>query len=160
MSQPQTKDQPTQQDHRSPEDEEKDEQAQKKTKKQEEKAEVQEAEERSAPTGKVIYRSVLSEGEKELKRPTAALFWSGVAAGLSMGFSMIMEGLMHTYLPDAPWRPLVAQPGLQRGLSNRDFGPAATVHGEHAHAYFAAAAAPHDENVWQRGPAVGGSAGG
>ena len=116
MNQPQAKDQPTQQDHRDQEDEEKEAQAHKKTKKQEEKAEVQEAEERSAPTGKVIYRSVLSEGEKELKRPTAALFWSGVAAGLSMGFSMIMEGLMHTYLPDAPWRPLVASLGYSAGF--------------------------------------------
>ena len=94
----------------------KDEREEEKSKKKEEKAEVQEAEERSAPTGKVIYRSVLSEGEKELKRPTAALFWSGVAAGLSMGFSMIMEGLMHTYLPDAPWRPLVASLGYSAGF--------------------------------------------
>ena len=124
MNQPQPKYQPTQPDHRTPQNgqnqqddqDQKDEREQKKTRKQEEKAEVQEAEERSAPTGKVIYRSVLSEGEKELKRPTAALFWSGVAAGLSMGFSMIMQGLMETYLPDEPWRPLVASLGYSAGF--------------------------------------------
>jgi len=89
---------------------------QKKQQKAEEVAEEQEAGELSAPTGKVIYRTILTEGEKELMRPTAALFWSGIAAGLSMGFSMIMEGLLNTYLPDAPWRPLVANFGYSAGF--------------------------------------------
>ncbi len=76
----------------------------------------QEAEERSAPSGKVIYKAILAEGEEELKRPSAALFWSGLAAGLSMGFSMIAEGLLARYLPDAPWRPLVANFGYSLGF--------------------------------------------
>ena len=79
-------------------------------------AEVREANELSAPTGKVIYRTILQEGEKELSRPSVALFWSGVAAGLSMGFSMIMEGLMNAHLPDAPWRPLVGKFGYSAGF--------------------------------------------
>ncbi|MFN2578358.1 MAG: formate/nitrite transporter family protein, partial [Pyrinomonadaceae bacterium] len=43
-------------------------------------------------------------------------FWSGLAAGLSMGFSMIAEGLLHAYLPDAYWRPLVAKLGYSVGF--------------------------------------------
>jgi len=78
--------------------------------------EEQAAEERSAPSGKIIYKAILAEGEEELKRSSAALFWSGLAAGLSMGFSMIAEGLLARYLPDAPWRPLVANFGYSLGF--------------------------------------------
>ncbi len=67
-----------------------------------EQAEQQEVEERSAPTGKVVYKTILNEGETELQRPSSALFWSGIAAGLSMGFSMVAEGLLRAYLPEAP----------------------------------------------------------
>ncbi len=81
-----------------------------------EQAEQQEVEERGAPTGKVIYKTILDEGETELKRPSSALFWSGIAAGLSMGFSMVAEGLLRAYLPDAPWRPLVAKFGYSAGF--------------------------------------------
>ena len=56
---------------------------------------------RSAPSGKIVYKAILKEGEEELARPSSALFWSGLAAGLSMGFSMIAEGLLNAYLPDA-----------------------------------------------------------
>src|SRR3954447_8156957 len=76
----------------------------------------QEAEERSSPSGKVVYKAILKEGEEELARPSSALFWSGLAAGLSMGFSMIAEGLLHAHLPDSPWRPLVAKFGYSVGF--------------------------------------------
>ncbi|OWP62721.1 transporter [Hymenobacter amundsenii] len=83
---------------------------------QKDRAEQREANERKAPSGKVLYRTTLQEGESELKRSTAALFWSGLAAGLSMGFSMIAEGLLNHYLPDAPWRPLVSTFGYSMGF--------------------------------------------
>src|SRR5690606_28760421 len=70
-------------------------------------AEPAEAAIRSSPSGKVVYDAVLVEGEEELARSSAALFWSGLAAGLSMGFSLVTAGLLHASLPDAPWRPLV-----------------------------------------------------
>ena len=81
--------------------------------KQMEEVEVQE---RSAPSGKIVYKAILKEGEEELDRSSSALFWSGLAAGLSMGFSMIAEGLLHHYLPDAEWRPLVAKLGYSAGF--------------------------------------------
>src|SRR4051794_20458020 len=79
-------------------------------------AETEEAHERSAPGGAIVYKAILMEGEEELSRSSAALFWSGLAAGLSMGFSMIAEGLLATYLPDASWRPLVAKFGYSAGF--------------------------------------------
>jgi len=82
----------------------------------ESRKESEEAEERSAPTGRVVYKAILSEGESELERSSSALFWSGLAAGLSMGFSMFGEGLLAAHLPDAPWRPLVAKFGYCFGF--------------------------------------------
>lgn len=78
--------------------------------------EQQEIEDRSSPSGKVVYKTILKEGRDELKRSSSALFWSGLAAGLSMGFSLIAEGLLHAYLPDAAWRPLVAKFGYSMGF--------------------------------------------
>ncbi|HEX8459300.1 MAG TPA: formate/nitrite transporter family protein [Pyrinomonadaceae bacterium] len=78
--------------------------------------EQEEIEQRSSPSGKVVYKTILKEGEEELQRPTSALFWSGLAAGLSMSFSMITEGLLAAYLPPAGWRPLVAKLGYSMGF--------------------------------------------
>jgi formate/nitrite transporter FocA (FNT family) len=78
--------------------------------------EEQEAQERSSPSGRIVYKAILKEGEEELLRPPSALFWSAIAAGLSMGFSLFAEGLLTTYLPDAPWRPLVAKFGYCFGF--------------------------------------------
>jgi len=44
------------------------------------------------------------------------LAWSGLAAGLSMGFSLITEGLLRAKLPDAPWRPLISKFGYSAGF--------------------------------------------
>ena len=67
--------------------------------KEKEEAKEQQVEERSTPTGRVIYKAILEEGKTELERPNASLFWSALAAGLSMGFSMVGQGLLTTYLP-------------------------------------------------------------
>ena len=56
------------------------------------------------------------EGEEELKRPVAALAWSALAAGLSMGFSFISEALLMSHLPDRPWRPLISRAGYCVGF--------------------------------------------
>ena len=85
-------------------------------KKEQQEVEEQQVEDRSSPTGRVIYKSILQEGELELDRPSSSLFWSALAAGLSMGFSMVGEGLLNTYLPDAHWRPLVANFGYSLGF--------------------------------------------
>src|SRR3954470_12183142 len=83
---------------------------------QDAQTEQKEIQERSSPSGKIVYKAILKEGEEELDRSSAALFWSGLAAGLSMGFSMIGEALLATYLPDAEWRPLVTKLGYSAGF--------------------------------------------
>jgi formate-nitrite transporter family protein len=57
----------------------------------------------------VVTRPFGREGEEELRRRPAALASSAFAAGLSMGFSFIAEGLLTAHLPDQPWRPLIAR---------------------------------------------------
>ncbi len=76
----------------------------------------QESEERSAPGGHVVYGAIEKEGAKELERSNPALAWSGLAAGLSMGFSMVTQALLTHHLPDAPWRTLVAKLGYSVGF--------------------------------------------
>jgi len=83
---------------------------------QEQHQKESEAHERASPGGEVVYKAILKEGEDELSRPTGALFWSGLAAGLSMGFSLIGEALLRGHLPDATWRPLVAKFGYSLGF--------------------------------------------
>ncbi len=76
----------------------------------------EEAEERSAITALVVHEAVRKEGEEELQRTTSALAWSGLAAGLSMGFSFLFEGLLRAHLPDAPWRTLLVSLGYPFGF--------------------------------------------
>lgn len=74
------------------------------------------AEERIAPRAAVVYETIRREGEDELERSTGGLSWSGLAAGLSMGFSFLTEALLHARLPEAPWRPLIAEFGYSVGF--------------------------------------------
>lgn len=70
-----------------------------------------------APLGApVIHEIIREEGQVELERPAEAMIWSGLAAGLSMGFSFLVQALLHSSLPDAPWRPLVASFGYTVGF--------------------------------------------
>jgi formate/nitrite transporter FocA (FNT family) len=75
-----------------------------------------EAEEKSTVRPEVVYEAVKLEGEEELKRSSSALAWSGLAAGLVMGFSLVAEGILHRYLPERPWRPLVTAFGYTFGF--------------------------------------------
>jgi formate-nitrite transporter family protein len=74
------------------------------------------AEQRQAPPGKVVYRAIYREGMEELSRSAGPLWWSGVAAGLAMGASLLVEALLRSHLPDASWRPLVTKLGYGVGF--------------------------------------------
>lgn len=69
--------------------------------------EIDDVEEMSAPRTPVIYEVVRRLGEEEMTRPATSLWWSGIAAGLSISFSLLAQAILLTHLPDAPWRPLV-----------------------------------------------------
>jgi len=80
------------------------------------KKERKDARRRSSPKAAVVYEAIRQEGEEELERNTAALVWSGLAAGLSMGFSFLMEALLSLHIPDVDWKPLVSKFGYCIGF--------------------------------------------
>ena len=55
-------------------------------------------------------------GEAELIRPFSALWWSGVAAGISIGFSFLTEAAIAAHLPASEWRPIIAKLGYAVGF--------------------------------------------
>lgn len=71
---------------------------------------------RSAPRAVVVFETIRHEAIDELARRNSALFWSALAAGLSMGFSFIAEALLQAALPDTDWRPLVSKLGYSTGF--------------------------------------------
>jgi formate/nitrite transporter FocA (FNT family) len=64
----------------------------------------------------VIHEIIREEGQVALSRPAAGLVWSGLAAGLSMGFSFLTQGLLRASLPEAPWRHLIDGFGYSIGF--------------------------------------------
>jgi formate-nitrite transporter family protein len=72
--------------------------------------------ERVAIGANVVYESIRREGEDELRRSNAALAWSALAAGLSMGLSFVAEALLKARLPDQPWAPLISRFGYSLGF--------------------------------------------
>ncbi len=89
------------------------ERKEKETNEPEEEDAVREASHLSA---KLVYQVVRREGDEELSRPNTSLFWSGVAAGVCISFSVIGEALFKTYLPDATWLPMVESLGYTFGF--------------------------------------------
>ncbi len=64
----------------------------------------------------LVYEVVRSQGDAELVRPAASLWWSGVAAGLVISTSVLAEGFLRHSLPDASWRPAVDNLGYTLGF--------------------------------------------
>lgn len=75
-----------------------------------------EVKERTAPRAIVVHEAIREEGEAELRRPVASLVWSGLAAGLSMGFSLAAVALLQVHLPETPWRELIVKLGYSVGF--------------------------------------------
>jgi formate/nitrite transporter FocA (FNT family) len=80
------------------------------------RAEVKHVKEAARPRAAVVYEIVRTEGEAELIRPFSALWWSGVAAGISIGFSFLTEAALAANLPDSTWRAIVAKLGYAVGF--------------------------------------------
>jgi formate/nitrite transporter FocA (FNT family) len=75
-----------------------------------------EVKKRRALRAAVVFETLRSEGQQELERPVASLAFSGLAAGLSMGFSLVATGVIHAALPPSPWRVLVENLGYTVGF--------------------------------------------
>lgn len=72
--------------------------------------------ERATPTTPVIYEVVRRHGEEEMARPSLSLWWSGVAAGLSISFSLLAQAVIDLRTPDAVWAPLAIAAGYPVGF--------------------------------------------
>jgi len=77
---------------------------------------AKEIEERSAPITPVIYEVVRRFGEEEMSRPGVSLWWSGVAAGLSISFSLLAESVLRLRVPEGAWQPLLVSLGFPVGF--------------------------------------------
>jgi hypothetical protein len=74
------------------------------------RAEEKQVEERLAIGPHIVYETIRREGEEELKRSSAAPAWSGFAAGLCVGFSLLAETPLCGALPKASWTRLISKP--------------------------------------------------
>lgn len=74
------------------------------------------ADERQALSAKAVHKALLQEGETELERSSAGLGWSALAAGISMGLSLIAQGVLRHHLPDAGWATLITSLGYSVGF--------------------------------------------
>lgn len=63
-----------------------------------------------------IHEHIRQDGEKELERDAMALLWSAIAAGLSMGASLLAKGIFHVQLDDVPGRFLLENLGYTFGF--------------------------------------------
>lgn len=55
---------------------------------------------KSPPRAAVLHEIIRRVGQEELSRGVAALAWSALAAGLSMGFSFLARAVLHRYVQD------------------------------------------------------------
>ncbi|MFW0765235.1 formate/nitrite transporter family protein [Trabulsiella odontotermitis] len=63
-----------------------------------------------------IHEHIRQDGEKELERDAMALLWSAIAAGLSMGASLLAKGIFHVHLADLPGGFLLENLGYTFGF--------------------------------------------
>lgn len=75
-----------------------------------------EVERKRPPRVAVLHEIIRSNGEQELKRSVSALAWSSLAAGLSMGFSLLARGVLRRYVGDLPGGFLLESLGYPLGF--------------------------------------------
>lgn len=76
-----------------------------------------EREEKTMPSrAMATHEHIRHDGEKELERDAMALLWSAIAAGLSMGASMLTKGIFHVHLDGVPGAFLVESLGYTVGF--------------------------------------------
>ncbi|KKK67198.1 hypothetical protein LCGC14_2956480, partial [marine sediment metagenome] len=64
-----------------------------------------------------LYSIILREGEDELQRPKISLWWSGVAAGVGISTSVLVEGIIRSDLgSDHPYLTLIESLGYTFGF--------------------------------------------
>lgn len=64
--------------------------------------EIEVDEDRLPSRAMAIHEHIRQDGEKEMERDAMALLWSAIAAGLSMGASLLAKGIFHVQLEGVP----------------------------------------------------------
>ena len=78
--------------------------------------EEQEVSHSQPPRAAVLHEIIRYQGDQELERTLAALWWSALAAGLSMGLSLMAMGLFYARLPEGAGAQVVASIGYSAGF--------------------------------------------
>ncbi|HHG9064239.1 TPA: formate/nitrite transporter family protein [Citrobacter freundii] len=63
-----------------------------------------------------IHEHIRQDGEKEMERDAMALLWSAIAAGMSMGASLLAKGIFHVQLEGVPGGFLLENLGYTFGF--------------------------------------------
>ncbi|MGB6970368.1 MAG: formate/nitrite transporter family protein [Methyloceanibacter sp.] len=80
------------------------------------RAEEKSVTERRRLRAAVVYEIIRTEGEGELARTFGALWWSGLAAGISIGFSVLAQALLIASLGDFPSASTISRIGYSVGF--------------------------------------------
>ncbi len=67
-------------------------------------------------TSAEMYATVAQEGDDEMQRPAASLWWSGVAAGLGISASLLGQGFLRDAIPEIPGRDAIIPLGYSIGF--------------------------------------------
>ncbi|STV10564.1 transport [Klebsiella pneumoniae] len=78
--------------------------------------EIEVNEDRLPSRAMAIHEHIRQEGEKEMERDALALLWSAIAAGLSMGASLLAKGIFHVKLEGIPGGFLLENLGYTFGF--------------------------------------------
>jgi formate/nitrite transporter FocA (FNT family) len=78
--------------------------------------EQHEVEKNQPPRAAVLHEIIRTQGDQELERSVAALWWSALAAGLTMGLSLMGMGLLNSRLPDGEGFKVIASFGYCAGF--------------------------------------------
>lgn len=79
-------------------------------------AQREQAAQHSTPHALVIHEIVREEGEAAMERTFAALMWSALAAGLSMGFSFLVQSILESAMPESKSSHLFTSLGYTIGF--------------------------------------------
>ncbi|MGN2413363.1 formate/nitrite transporter family protein [Pseudomonas syringae] len=78
--------------------------------------EEREIDENQPPRAAVLHETIRMQGDHELERSVAALWWSALAAGLTMGLSLMAMGLLNSRLEGITGSHVISSLGYSAGF--------------------------------------------
>ncbi len=65
---------------------------------------------------RLVFETLRRYGEEELERPLSSLWYSGIAAGILISFSVLGEALLRSHMPDTGFRYIFENMGYSLGF--------------------------------------------